>query len=255
MRIRFADFPKIWISNVALTSANLVGFLRAEFDKSSKLRVALFFLQLLVAIPAAVSVVIPDNYHKTLYALAISGGLLLAVWWAVNAAYVKSRSAAQAARRAALLTGGLAEPLSPTEISSLHERFTVDTKKAKKFEKADYYASNLPPGAGRLAEMLEESAHYSEHLQRMSSHVMLGVLWLFLAVFFFIAFAATPFLEREVALIVLRVFLALIVFVMSSDVLGAYQEHKSAAKKSGTFDFGLPQLMPTSTRCRTCYLP
>ena len=72
MRLRCTDSPNIGF-NVALTSANLVGFLRAEFDKSSKLRVALFFLQLLVAIPAAVSVVIPDNYHRTLYALAILG--------------------------------------------------------------------------------------------------------------------------------------------------------------------------------------
>lgn len=118
---------------------------------------------------------------------------------------MKSRSAAQAARRAALLTGGLAEPLSPTEISSLHEQFTVDTKKAKKFKKTDYYASDSPPGQRRLAEMLEESAHYSEHVQRMSSYVMLGVLWFFLAIFFVIAFAATPFLEHDVGLLVVRV--------------------------------------------------
>lgn len=72
--------------------------------------------------------------------------------------------------------GQYPEPLSPTEISNLRERFTVNTEKAKQFEKADYYASARPPGSGRLAEMLEESAMYSEHLQRMSSYVMLGVL-------------------------------------------------------------------------------
>lgn len=216
---------------MALTTDDLVGYLRAEFDKSSKLRVALFILQLAVAVPAALSVVIPDNYHGALYALAILGALLLGLWWFVNGAYTKSRSAAQAARRAALLTGGLAEPLSPTEISNLRERFTVNTQKAKQFEKTDYYDSALSAGPGRLAEMLEELAMYSEHLQRMSSYVMLGVLWFFLAVFFVIAFATTPFVEREVAFLVMRVFLALIVFVMSSDVLGAYQEHKSAAKE------------------------
>jgi hypothetical protein len=216
---------------MALTSADLVGYLRAEFDKSSKLRVALLFLQLAVAVPAAVSVVIPDNYHGTLYTLAILGALLLGLWWVVNGSYGKSRSAAQAARRAALLTGGLAEPLSPTEISILRERFTVSTKKAKESEKGDYYASHLPAGPGRLAEMLEESALYSEHLQRISSYVMLGVLSFFLAIFFVIALATTPFIERDASFLVLRVFLALIVFVMSADVLGAYQLHKSAAKE------------------------
>lgn len=218
-------------SHVALTTDDLVGYLRAEFNKSSKLRVVLFILQLAVAVPAAVSVVIPDNYHEALYVLAIFGALLLGLWWFVKGAYTRSRSAAQAARRAALLTGGLAEPLSPTEISNLRERFTVTTQKAKEFEKGDYYASDLRAGPGRLAEMLEESAMYSEHLQRMSSRVMLAVLWFFLIIFFVIAFATTPFIEREVAFLVMRVFLALIVFVMSSDVLGAYQDHKSAAKE------------------------
>jgi hypothetical protein len=174
--------------HVALTTDDLVGYLRAQFNKSSKLRVALFFLQLAVAVPAAVSVVIPDNYHEALYVLAIFGALLLGLWWFVKGAYNRSRSAAQAARRAALLTGGLAEPLSPTEISNLRERFTVNTQKAKEFEKGDYYASDLPAGPGRLAEMLEESAMYSEHLQRMSSRVMLAVLWFFLIIFFVIAF-------------------------------------------------------------------
>jgi len=216
---------------MSLTSANLVGYLRAEFDKSSKLRVALFFVQLAVAVPAAVSVVIPDNYHGTLYTLAVFGALLLGLWWVINSSYVKSRSAAQAARRAALLTGGLAESLSPNEISTLRERFTVSTERAKEFEKEDYYASYLRAGPGRLAEMLEESALYSEHLQRISSYVMLGILCFFVAIFFVIALATTPFIEREMAFLVLRVFLALIVFVMSADVLGAYQQHKSAAKE------------------------
>jgi hypothetical protein len=216
---------------MSLTPDNLVGYLRAEFQKSSKLRVSLFFVQLAVAVPAAVSVVIPDDYHATLYAVAISGALLLAVWWLVNSAYVRSRSAAQAARRAALLTGGLAEPLSATEMSALRERFTVTADTAKRYEKQDYYATDLPPGHGRMAEMLEESALYSEQLQRISSRVMLGILWFFVIIFFVIALATTPFINHELGLLVMRVFLALVVFVMSADVLGAYLQHKSAAKE------------------------
>jgi hypothetical protein len=125
-------------------------------------------------VPAAVSVVIPDDYHATLYAVAISGALLLAAWWLVNNAYVRSRSAAQAARRAALLTGGLAEPLSATEMSALRERFTVTADTAKRYEKQDYYATDLPPGHGRIAEMLEESALYSERYQD-TIHLHLGI--------------------------------------------------------------------------------
>jgi len=52
---------------MSLTSANLVGYLRVEFAKASRLRVWLFFLQLATAVPAAVAVLIPDHYGDALY--------------------------------------------------------------------------------------------------------------------------------------------------------------------------------------------
>jgi hypothetical protein len=148
----------------------------------------------------------------------------------VNGWYQTSRSAAQAARRGALLIGGLGELLSASELQSLRERFTVSADAAKSFEKADYYATTLPPSAGRLAEMLEESALYNEHLQRISANVMLCVLLFFTACFLAIALAMTPFVERDTTFIIIRVFLAVFVFVMSSDVIGAYRAHRSAAQ-------------------------
>ena len=91
---------------MALTSANLVGYLRAEFKKASRLRVGLFFLQLAAAVPAAIAVLIPDHYGDVLYWLALAGAVLLLVWWFVNGRYTRIRNAAQAARRGALLLGG-----------------------------------------------------------------------------------------------------------------------------------------------------
>jgi hypothetical protein len=116
---------------VSLTSDNLVGYLRAEFGKSGRIRVWLFFVQLLAAVPAAVSVVIPDHEKVLLYGLAVSGVVLLAGWWVLTRFYVSARSAAQAARRGALLLGGFNQPLSPSEIQSLRERFTVTSERAR----------------------------------------------------------------------------------------------------------------------------
>jgi hypothetical protein len=113
----------------------------------------------------------------------------------------------------------------------LRERFTVAPATAEASEKADYYATRLPDGPARLAEMLEESALYSEHLQRISARVMLGILLLFGAIFVVVALAITPFVGRDVSYIVLRVFLAALVFIMSSDVLGAYRAHRLAAEE------------------------
>jgi hypothetical protein len=214
---------------MSLTSSNLVGYLRAEFASASRARVVLFFLQLAAAVPTAVAVLIPDRYADTLYWLAIAGAILLALWWFVNGDYVRVRDAAHAARRAALLLGGLNEPLSPGEVQALRERLTVSAAEAKKHESQHYYATTLPPGMNRLGEMLEESAFYSEHLQRISAKVMLGVLVAFAAVFAILAFGVTPYIARDASHSLVRVFLAMMVFAMSADVLGAYRAHRAAA--------------------------
>lgn len=216
---------------MSLSSDNLVGYLRAEFHKSGRIRVWLFFVQLFAAVPAAVSVVIPDHEKVLLYGLAISAVVLLVAWWVLNEFYVSAKSAAQAARRGAVLLGGLNQPLSPSEIQSLRERFTVTSELARECEKSDYYATKEPPGPARLAEMVEESALYSEHLQRKSGHVMLGILLLFAVAFLVIALVSIPTIERDTGLVVARVILALMIFVLSADVLGAWRLHRVAAEE------------------------
>lgn len=216
---------------MSLTSDNLVGYLRAEFEKAAQIRVWLFCVQLLVAVPGAISILVPDDREAILYVLALLGFALLVAWWLVDDWYDRVRAAAQAARRAAMLVGGLGESLSPSELQSLRERFTVTASQALAAEKNDYYATQRTPGPARLGEMLEESALYSEYLQRISSRVMLGVLLLFALSFLVIALAVTPLIGRDTTYIVIRVFLAALVFAMSADVLGAYRAHRDAAKE------------------------
>jgi hypothetical protein len=216
---------------MSLTSANLVGFLRAEFSKAAKYRLWLFVLQLAAATPAAIAVLIPDHYGDALYWLAFLGIVLLILWWFVNARYTRIRGAGQAALRGALLLGGLNESLSPHEAQARHERFTVTPTEAAACETPDYYATKLTPGPERLGEMLEESAFYSEHLQQTSATVMLFVLVAFAIISALIAFGVTPYVGRDTGQSIVRVFLALLVFVMSADVLGAYRAHREAAKE------------------------
>ena len=216
---------------MSLTSENLVGYLRAEFHKSSRIRVWLFFVQLLAAVPAAVSVVISDQQKVLLYALAISTFVLLVVWWILNEMYASVRSAAQAARRGALLLGGLHQTFSPSEIQSLRDRFTVTSERAQEFEMADYYATNEPHGPSRLAEMIEESAFYSELLQRKSAQVILGILLLFAVLFLVIALVSIPTIDGNTGMLMTRVLLAVMVFVLSADVMGALRQHRGAAEE------------------------
>jgi hypothetical protein len=216
---------------MSLSAEELVGYLRAEFAKSGRLRVWLFFIQLAVALPGAISVIVPDDHKVTLYILALVGIALLIAWWVLNDKYVRARSAAQGARRASVLIGGLGQGLSVSEIQSLRNRFTVTDGQARDCEQADYYATKLPPGPARLAEMLEESAAYTEELQRISAKAMLLVLGFFILVFIGLTLAVTPFVERDTFYIAMRVFLAMLVFAMSADVLGAYRLHRQAAEE------------------------
>ena len=215
---------------MSLTSENLVGYMRAEFNKAALLRKWLFGLQLAAALPAAISVVVPDTEKVLIYGLAVIGGVLLIAWCIVNYFYGNVRSAANAARRGALLLGGLDQTLSTSEIQSLRGRFTVESDEAKSCEDPRYYATNEPLGASRLAEMLEESAIYSGELHRISAIVMFSILVGFCVIALAIALGTTPYATRDTAFVMVRIFLAFLVFVLSSDVLGAWQAHLSAAK-------------------------
>jgi hypothetical protein len=212
---------------MALTVDNLVGYLRATYVNSGKLRIWQFILQLLIAVPAAASVVITSSTGS--YILAVVGALLLVAWVTVNAWYLSERSAAHTARRAALLVGGLTKPLSAAAILSLQDRMKVSAQTARGFEKADYYATKRAPGAARLAEMIEESAFYSAPLQRASALVMLVILMIFATLAAAVALSA-PFIGKDTSLIAIRIVLSVFVFAMSSDVVGAYIAHKNAAR-------------------------
>src|SRR5947199_8905723 len=88
--------------------------------------------------------------------------------------------------------------------SKLCESASVSAAEAQKCEKVDYYATTLPPGPARLGEMLEESAFYSEHLQRISTNVMLAVLVVFAVIFVIIAFGVTPYVGRNTGQTIVR---------------------------------------------------
>jgi hypothetical protein len=112
---------------------------------------------------------------------------------------------------------------------ALRERFTVNGAEAAAHEKSDYYATTLPAGPARLGEMLEESAFYSEQLQRISATTMLFVLTFFAVLFVVIMFVITPYVSHDTAQALVRAFLAFLVFGMSGDVFGAFRAHWDAA--------------------------
>ena len=206
-----------------LDAAGLIGYLRAEYSASSKWRIASFFVGLVVTLPAVASVVTTDA--KSLYYLAAVNFLFLTVWMWINYNYRRKQSAAHAARRAALIVNGLGEELSAGEKRRLSEKFTVSADKAQNAQKSDYYATDSAPGPLKLLECLEESAFYSSKLHKLSANAWFGILALYSLVFAVLAIFVIPSATNDYLMMIVRVFFAATVFILSADVFGSLLAH------------------------------
>lgn len=213
--------------SMGLTPEILVGYFRKEYKNAASHRVLLFCFQILIALPGAISVITINETWT--YILAIGGVILLALWWLTFSRYQRTRDAAEAARRAALLVGGLGYSVSADEALAFRTKMTITEEEARKSIDPDYYNTKIPVGPARLSEMLHESAFYTAALQRISAFVMLALFVVLAVAFAAVAFAALPYVQHATALIIMRIFLALLVFWMSADVLGAFLAHRSTA--------------------------
>lgn len=211
-----------------LTLDNLIGYQLAEYARASKLRVWLIVVQFTLALPAAASVVVDDG--KVLYGLAIAGLVLLIVWLWIANSYSKHREAAERARRAVLVMGGLGKQLSPPILLEICRTFQVTEQEAAIHRRPDYFASDEPPGNQRLAEMVEESAFWTADLHATSAWILVVALAALAAIGIAILFTAIPFTSRTNLMAATRMFLTFLVFVLSSDVLGSLKGHLTAAR-------------------------
>lgn len=211
--------------------AELVGYQLAEFKRASNLRTWLILCQFAVAVPGALSVVVDDGV--ALYFLAAAGVILLLIWFVLDGRYRAHRLAGERARRATLVMQGLGTRISPEEVFDLRNGFKVTPETARSHEDLDYFATKAEPGTRRLLEMLEESAFWSETLQRTSATVMGVFFGTILAIGIGAVLLALPFTYSSNMMIGLRLFLAMLVFGLSSDVLVATRAHAAAALTIG----------------------
>lgn len=202
----------------------LLAHQRAELVRAEQLRVVSLLLQLSVALAAATSVFSSDGAH--LLVLAGLGAVLLVLWLIADFYYRGHRAAGDQARRLLLLTSGLG--LEVGELANLLTCFSAPVDRQSRTTIDDYFASRAPHGCRRLAEMLDESAFFTADLQRRSGELTaLGTLLGGVGVFALFLLAA-PGMNGSGRVTVARVFLAFVVFFLSSDVLGAAFAHLRA---------------------------
>ncbi len=211
---------------MALTSQQLIGYQLAEFTIASNRRLWMIALQFLVAAAAAAAVLTDD--HTDLYFLGVAGAVLLVAWVMAERSYRKHREAAERGRRATLLIDGLGHPVSQSELAILKEAFIVPAEKASKYEDPKYFAAKAPAGPKRLTEMLAESAFWTSRLQSKSVTLMIGMFVVIVIGTLVVGLIAFPIAKHEQMVTAVRVFLAFLTFLLSTDVWGAIQGHLAA---------------------------
>ena len=129
-----------------------------------------------------------------------------------------------------MISNGLGQDFSAGEIRRLKERLTVTEETAREAGNSNYYASTLPNGPKRLIELVEESAFYSAKLHKVSANVLVFIIASFVITFAILAIYAIPTFSNDLLMIGARLFFAVTIFVLSTDVIGAFIAHGYCSK-------------------------
>lgn len=206
----------------------LLSHQKAESNKAENLQFYLMIIQFLIATVAATSAYVNEN--KTLFGLAILGFILIILWFYLNQSQQKHRSAGDHARRAVLLISGLDMKPSPSQILHITGLFNVEITSINSRREEEHFISREEPSYKRLIEMIEESSYWTSYLQKVSSKVMIIILFILMAITFCIFGAAIASFKTDSLITLSRAIIAIMIFVISSDALGLLIGYKNSAR-------------------------
>lgn len=215
----------------ALGNDRLLTHQRAELDRAQTFRNLALVAQFCVALVAAISVYSNDN--GTLLSLALVGFISAGLWQVFERWQRTHRSAGDQARRVVLLASGLDARFSAEQRRRIFDGFAVSIEKKALSREETYFASRTPPGYRRLAELIEESAYWTRDIQGASAFALQILLFLVLVTGVSVLWFSLPALPVDTSLSLARVLVASLVFLASSDVIGAILSHREAARTIG----------------------
>lgn len=199
---------------------------RAELAQADAFRIWTLLLQLIIAVVAALSVFTNDAGVQL--TLALIAGLVVVGWLIAARLSRRHRSAGDRARRIVLLSSGLGD--TPSDAGVLMETFSAKTDNLPSLSIGAYFDTRTAPGLRRLAEMIDESAFYTGHLQRRSGELMSLALFVLLMASAGLWIVAAQCMDVDAMVMTARVFLAFLVFLFSSDMLGGAIAHFETAR-------------------------
>lgn len=204
---------------------------RAELNKAQRYQSFALASQLGVAVVAATSVYSNDNGIQL--NLAILGFLLAFVWLSLARKQRSHRSAGDQARRVVLMASGLGERFSAEQRLRIFDKFTVPILGIPMMRDEAYFASRAAPGYRRLAELIEESAYWTRDLQQASATILQTALTAMGMLMALALWIGIPMLPSDVTISMTRALLAILVFMISTDLVGAIFAHREAASTIG----------------------
>ncbi|RYY25867.1 MAG: GrpB family protein [Sphingomonadales bacterium] len=205
----------------------LLTYQRAELDCARAFQDKALAAQLAVAIVTAISVYSDNNTTQLNFALA--GFLLAALWLALTRKQRAHRAAGDQARRVVLLASGLGEHFSAEQRLRVFDGFKVSIADRALVREEEHFASRAPPGYRRLAELIEESAYWTRDLQQASATWLQTTLLIAALAIAGLLWAGILTLSADQGVSFARVAVALLVFLLSSDLIGAIFAHREAA--------------------------
>ncbi|HEJ7125239.1 TPA: GrpB family protein [Serratia marcescens] len=209
----------------------MLSYQRAESNKAENLQIYMMITQFIISLLAVISVY--RSKGSELFWLAIIGFILIVAWFFLNQAQQRCRSAGDQARRVVLLMSGLKILPSAGQSLRINDSFngkiTSDTLRREE----DHFATREKPGYKRLVEMIEESSYWTCFLQKTSAKLMLAILFFLATIIFVVTGAAILSLNTNELILFSRSMIALMIFIISTDVLGLLISYRNASSSIG----------------------
>jgi hypothetical protein len=164
-----------------------------------------------------------------LFDLALASLLLAALWLWLARKQRAHRGAGDAARRSVLIASGLGRPLSREQRLRIFDNFSVRLRPGVRVREEDYFSSRSAPGLQRLAEHVQESAYWTRRLQGASATFLYIAIAAIISVAGLFAWQTLPLLDTDAQVDLARIIIALFVFLLSTDIVGAAYGHRDAA--------------------------
>ena len=209
----------------------MLSYQRAESNKAENLQIYMMLTQFIISLLAVISVY--RSKGSELFWLAIIGFILIVVWFFLSQAQQRRRSAGDQARRVVLLMSGLKILPSAGQSLRINDSFNGEITSDTLRREEDHFATREKPGYKRLVEMIEETSYWTCYLQKASAKLMLVILFFLATIIFIVTGAAILSLNTNELISFSRSMIALMIFIISTDVLGLLISYRNASSSIG----------------------